>query len=248
MPRVPLKERLSYSTYASLGWSHRQIARRFKRKRATIERWLDPDRKDGEDFQRSGRPRSTTPQEDKKVVNQYRRCWRKKSMGRRAISQELKNPESKMPKISGDTAYRRLQEAGGEMKVKQKRFPLTDRHKRLRVKFAADMKEEDFDLWLWSDETDFEVGSRKRKVFHFPGEELEETKFRHPITQKVWACVSAGGPGAVVFFDGTLNAEKYKDILANRLQKTAKKLFGKSEWKVVCFTIPVLIFCFLVSI
>ena len=127
MPRVPLKERLSYSTYASLGWSHRQIARRFKRKRATIERWLDP-------------------------------------------------------------------------------------------------------------------------VFHFPGEELEETQFRHPITQKVWACVSAGGPGAVVFFDGTLNAEKYKDILANRLKKTAKKLFGKSEWKVVCFTIPVLIFCFLVSI
>jgi hypothetical protein len=99
-----------------------------------------------------------------------------------------------------------------------------------------------------SDETDFEVGSRKRKVFHFPGEELEETQFRHPITQKVWACVSAGGPGAVVFFDGTLNAEKYKDILANRLKKTAKKLFGKSEWKVVCFTIPVLIFCFLVSI
>ena len=97
-----------------------QIARRFKRKRDTIERWLDPDRKEGEDHQRSGRPRSTTPQEDKKVVNQYRGCWRKKSMGRRAIGQELKNPESKMPKISGDTAYRRLQEAGGEMKVKQK--------------------------------------------------------------------------------------------------------------------------------
>lgn len=248
MPRIPLKERLSYSTYSSLGWSQSQIARRFKRNRHTIERWLDPDRKDGKDLQRSGRPRSTTPQEDKKVVNQYRRCWRKKSMGRRAIGQELKNPESKMPKMSGDTAYRRLKEAGGEMKVKQRRFPLTDRHKRLRVKFATDMKKENFDLWLWSDETDFEVGSRKRKVFHFPGEELEETKFRHPITQKVWACVSAAGPGVVVFFDGTLKAEKYKDILTRHLQRTAKKLFGESKWKVTCTATLVLIFCFLVSI
>ena len=100
-----------------------------------------------------------------------------------------------MPKISGDTAYRRLQEAGGEMKVKQKRFPLTG-HKRLRVKFAAE-KEENFDLWLWSDETDFEVGSRKRKVFHFPEGELEERNSDIP-SLKVWACVSAGGPGAVL--------------------------------------------------
>jgi len=128
---------------------------------------LDPDRKDGEDLQRSGRPRSTTPQEDKKVVNQYRGCWRKKSMGRRAIGQELKNPESKMPKISGDTAYRRLQEAGGEMKVKQKRFPLTDRHKRLRVKFVADMKKENFDYGCGPTKQISKLGLESEKCFIF---------------------------------------------------------------------------------
>ena len=60
-----------------------------------------------------------TRTDDKKLVHQYRKVWRKRSMGRRSIGQELKKQESERPNISGDTVYRRLKEAGGEMKVKQ---------------------------------------------------------------------------------------------------------------------------------
>jgi hypothetical protein len=44
--------------------------------------------------------------------------------------------------------------------------------------------------------------------------------------------VSAGGPGKMVFIEGTLNAQKYKDLLSQNLLKAAKKLFDDEEWKV----------------
>ena len=100
------------------------------------------------------------------------------------------------------------------------------------MQFAKDMKKEDIDQWLWSDETNFEIGTRKRKAFQFPGEELEQVAFKYPISQLVWACVSAGGPGKMVFIEGTLNAQKYKDLLSQNLLKAAKKLFDDEEWKV----------------
>ena len=137
------------------------------------------------------------------------------------------------------------------MKAKPRRFPLTDRHKRLRVKFAADVKEENFNLWLWSDETTFVIGTRKRKVFQFPEdseEELEEVQYRHPISQNVWACVSSSGPGEIAFIEGTLKANEYQEILSSCLSSAANKLFGKKKWKVCCFFNPSHIVFPLVSI
>ena len=223
---------MQYAVYADLGWDVQAIARHFERDRHTVARWLKPDRRSCKDLKRSGRPRITSSNEDKGLVHRYRNYWRRRELGRRSIGQELKEQESNAPNVSGKTVYRRCTEAGGEMRVKKRRFALTDVHKRKRVKFAKEMEGEDFTLWLWSDETNFEIGTRKRKVFHFPGEELEETKYRHPVSQMVWSCVSSAGPGELVFIDGTLNAEKYKVILSKRLFKAGKKLFGKKKWKV----------------
>ena len=248
MSRVPIGERMQYSAYADLGWDVQAIARHFKRDWHTVDRWLESDRGSCQDRPRSGRPRVTSPKEDKELVRRYRKDWRRRELGRRSIGQELKKQESNAPVVSGLTVYRRCAEAGGEMRVKKRRFALTDRHKRNRVKFAKDMKGEDFSLWLWSDETTFEIGTRKRKVFHFPGEELEETKYRHPVSQMVWSCVSSAGPGEMVFIDGTLNAEKYKVILSKWLFKASKKLFGTKKWKVTHLLDFSSKFCFLVPI
>jgi transposase len=232
MSRVPEKERAQYESYVNDGWTIAEIARKFKRQRHTIERWIDPERKDLKDRKGRGPKRTTTVTEDKKIVQKYKKTWRKKSTGRRRISKELKGPSTGLPEISGDTVYRRIKEAGGKMKTVEKRFALTDRHKSNRVQFAKDMKKEDFDKWLWSDETKFEIGTRKRKVFQFPGEELEQVTFKHPVSQLVWACVSSSGPGEMAFIEGTLNGHKYKDLLEKHMLKAAKKLFDDEEWKV----------------
>ena len=46
--------------------------------------------------------------------------------------------------------------------------------------------------------------------------------------------------------DGTLNAEKYEDILSKSMLKASKKLFGKKKWKVLMLScISLTFFCFL---
>jgi hypothetical protein len=233
MPRVKEKERSQYSAYVDLGWSVNRIAKKFNRSWNTVNEWVE--REDVKDRKGRGRKRKTTSIEDKIIVERYKKKWRKKSLGRRAITQDLQAEPNGLLNISGDTAYRRIKEAGGKMKIIKKRFPLTDRHKENRVRFAKEMKDEDFDQWLWSDETQFEIGTRKRKAFHFPGENLEQTRFKHPISQLVWVCLSANGPGELTFIDGTLTGTKYQNLLVKHLFKASRKLFGKDKWKVRYF-------------
>ena len=112
-----------------------------------------------------------------------------------------------------------------------KKFMLKTVHKKERVAWAKEIKNEDFKTWLFSDETKFTVGGRKRKAFEFEGEALSDVKFAHPVSQMVWACMSAKGPGEMAFIDGNMNAPMYKDILKKHLHKAANKLFGEEEWK-----------------
>ena len=200
-----------------------------------MQRWLDRDGEGWKDRKGRGRKRATTLREDKQLVSRYKTHWRKKSRGRRAIGKELASECSNMPPISGDTVYRRLEEAGGKMRTIKKRFPLIQRHRINRVRFAKEFKNEDFTKWLWSDETTFEIGSRKSKAFQFPGEALEEVSYKYPTSQMVWSCISSDGPGEIAFIDGTVNAQKYLVILENHLSKAAKKLFREEEWKVHSF-------------
>ena len=45
MSRVPEKERAQYQAYFNDGWSIVEIARKFKRKWYTIERWVNPEKR-----------------------------------------------------------------------------------------------------------------------------------------------------------------------------------------------------------
>ena len=72
-----MKERMQYSAYSDLGWNTSMIARHFKRKWHTVDRWLESDREDGKDLQRTGRPRITMAKEDRKMVHRYRKSGEK---------------------------------------------------------------------------------------------------------------------------------------------------------------------------
>jgi hypothetical protein len=140
MSRVPFNERIQYQSYKELGWQTQSIARKFKRKWETVQRWLDRDGEGWKDRKGRGRKRATTLREDKQLVSRYKTHWRKKSRGRRAIGKELASECSNMPPISGDTVYRRLAEAGGKMRTIKKRFPLIQRHRINRVSLPRSLK------------------------------------------------------------------------------------------------------------
>jgi hypothetical protein len=213
------------------------IARKYHRKRHDVSRWLARTKDDQSEEavlsqERSGRKRKTTVTQDAKIETKYRKVWREKGYGRRTIDKELRNkPSSGVPPVSGKTVYRRCEEKAGKMKVVPKKFLLTERHKKARRKWAKEVKGEDFEQWLFSDETLFKVGQKNRKAFQFDGEKLEDIKHKQPVRQSVWACMSSSGVGQMEFVDGPLTGEKYKQILNKKLIKATDKLFHGGDWK-----------------
>jgi DDE superfamily endonuclease len=237
MARISKQERSQYKVLKELGWTISGIARHYGRTRNDVKLWLQRTDSDSNNEAVSekrgrGRKRKSSMKDDERIVKRYKAAWRPFGYGRRRIQQDLqKNPIGGVPQVSGNTVYRRLQEKAGKMIVVPKKFLLTDVHKTKRRKWATAMKGEDFETWLFSDETMFKIGSRKHAAFQFPGEKLEDIKCQQPVRQNVWACMSATGVGEMAFIDGTLTAAKYKAILQDKLHKAVNKLFPHGHWK-----------------
>jgi hypothetical protein len=116
------------------------------------------------------------------------------------------------------------------LKAIPRKFHLSEDHQKKRVAWTKEIKDSNFEEWLFSDETKFTTNTRKRKAFEFEGEDLADVKFAHPISQQVWACMSSKGIGAMEFIDGKMTGEVYKGILKKHLRKAADKLFD-GNWK-----------------
>ncbi len=96
---------------------------------------------------------------------------------------------------------------------------------------------------LWSDESVFQVffGRNGRRVLRTKEEkdhpDCYQQQVQKPGSVMVWGCVSALGKGNLHFCDGTINAEKYIEILATlQIGKcfTVPTFFGmccRSEWQ-----------------
>jgi hypothetical protein len=237
MARIPKQERSSYKTLRALHWTDSDIARKFGRDRHSVALWLERTEDDGGDdavldHKGRGRKRKTSQVQDEQLAEEYKARWRSKGFGRRLIEKDLQEcPLADMPTVSGQTVYNRLNESAGNLKAVPRKFVLTDDHKAKRRKWGEQMRSENFGVWIFSDETQFKVGDRKRKVFQFPGEKVEDIKYQQPIRQSVWSCMSAEGVGDMEFIDGPLTAEKFKDILQRKLVPAAKKLFPAGSFK-----------------
>ncbi len=84
---------------------------------------------------------------------------------------------------------------------------------------------------LWSDESVFQVffGRNGRRVL-WTKEEKDHPDYYQQQVQKpgsvmVWGCVSALGKGSLHFCDGTINAEKYIEILEHNILPSRRHLF-----------------------
>ncbi len=96
-------------------------------------------------------------------------------------------------------------------------------HKKACKQCAEDMQTKDMDYWnhvLLSDETKINLfGSDGVKcVCRQPGEEYKEKGVLPTVKHgggrvMVWGCMSAAGTGELQFFEGTMNANMYCDIL-----------------------------------
>ena len=90
---------------------------------------------------------------------------------------------------------------------------------------------------LWSDESKFNLFESDGKVvvWRSPKEEFGPECIIPTVKHgggnvKCWACFSSSGVGRLIFIDGNMTGESYREILENNLLKSVEKLGMNDDW------------------
>ena len=221
MPRLDKVNRGRAIGMLDAGLSQGEVARRFGMHRTTINRLVGRLRtiQSTDDRQRSGRPRVTSHVQDRYI---RLRSLRNRFANAVTIAGDL--PFRR--RISSRTVLRRLTVVGIRPRRPYRGPYLTRRHLRQRLEWACRKLRWTIRRWgrvLFTDESRFllrRVDGRAR-VFRRRGERFHENcVVRHDRygggSLMVWAGITTHGRTDLVFVNGTLNAQKYRQNILTR--------------------------------
>lgn len=138
-------------------------------------------------------------------------------------------------KVSRMTISRRLKERNICFVKPTSKPHLTPAMRKKRLAWAnkyAHWTVEDWSKVCFSDESSFEChDANKRLVLHQPGTPRPTTpSVKFPTKVMVWSMMCVKGTGRLHVVEGTMNAEKYVDVLKSRMLPQAREWFGAEEW------------------
>ncbi|CAF1538257.1 unnamed protein product [Adineta ricciae] len=182
-----------------------------------------------------GRKRKTTPQTDRLIQRKIKTDRRKSAA---SVKAELKT--SLNIAISESTIRRRLHEIGLHGRVARKKPYVNKVNRGKRLEYARTYREQPLGYWdnvIWSDESKFNLfgSDGKVMVWRTTKEELDP-KCMVPTVKhgggnvKCWGCFSSCGVGNLVFIDGNMTGEMYRDILDKNLLQSVRKLGLDNQW------------------
>lgn len=218
--QITLEQRSAICTLREEGYSERQIAKKLGISCKGVHYTLARKKETGknEDRKRSGRPKSTTSQEDNFI-----RVLSKRNRRLTAPQITASLNETRGTPVSITTVKRRLLSAGLRGCVAVKKPKLTIRHKKNRLEWAKEHKNWTINQWkkvLWSDESKFQIFGSNRRVFvrRSKGERASEACTVPTIKHgggnvMVWGCFGNNKPGSLVRITEKLNKERYLKIL-----------------------------------
>ena len=208
-----------------------EIARQVGRSRPAVSKLIALWEKthDWRPYAPPGRPRKTTPKQDKKLLNKVKQSPRK---SRAELRTWLLSKTGK--KVSKRTIGRRLAEAGVRSASTRPVPKLTEGHRRQRLKWARERRNwkiGDWGRFLFSDESRFSIsGSNEHRVrvWKTPGDPNDED-FHHKArkykrTIMVLGFISYHGPGPLVRCDSRVNSKVYIALLKGHLKPWIRDL------------------------
>jgi len=213
------------------GYSVEAIAKRVKCSHSAVSKTVKRHKETGsvDDRPRSGRPRLSTLRDDRELLRISLR-------NRMFTSTQLKREwnETSLISCSARTVRRRLDENGLFGRVARRKPLLTDRHRKIRLKWAKEHKNwsiEDWNRVIWSDESKFNlIGSdgrvyvRRRVGEEFISDCVQQTVKHGGGNVMMWGCVSGRGVGPLVQVEGRMNADYYIQLLSTHLRPYAQSL------------------------
>ena len=205
-------------------WGKKKVAEYIKCSTSTVSSWLEryDSTGDVQDLPRIGRPRVTDENEDKTIVETT------ESHATENIHQIGNRLKRKHVEVSERTIRRRLSESGIYSLSPSYKPLLTDVHREIRLKWADDNIDRDWDRVIFWDETTFNLSPRLRSVWRRRGQVVINQIARHAPKVHMWGCFSNNGFGKIFLFTGNLNAAKLTIIYSRALLPSAKNWFGSN--------------------
>jgi transposase len=196
-----------------------------------VTRWVEKfERGDPiEDEKRSGRPKKLSKT---KEIEVERKLTRKRRHSSRVVARDLKR--FKVADISYKTVQRTAKNRGLRSYRRGKTSKLTEKHKQDRLKFAKANKTKDWSAVMFSDEhrfKQFKGGNPAhdrvwaRSAEDVPSKEVE----RWGMAMDVWGAISSLGKTELYFYEGSLDANTYQEILQQALIPAATKYFKDEQ-------------------
>lgn len=227
-----VRKRIQIQTLLAANWSIRQVARKLKCDKETVQKWKAREEAslNVEDLSRSGRPRRLNLGNRQKLA---RRCKGKRIRSLRNTSKWL---QTQGISASKDTVHRELRRQGLRPYHRPKRPKLTRTQKAKRVEFAIARRRHDWKKTLMTDETEFRLfaakgANTKNDVVwaHDPSEVPPREVVAFPPTVRCWGGVAAAGKTKLHFYEGNLSGKRYRAIL-KKAKKEMHDIFDDDDW------------------
>jgi transposase len=202
--------------------SHTDISHELLIPRRTVSNFLHrlDERHFADNLSRPGRPRITSEQHDRQLIE--------------ASQTYNRLPFAELPavinsNISASTVRRRLKENGIRRWRALKRPWLTDQHAEKRLKWARAHRHWKREHWrkiCFSDECSIEkdkdprvdwVSRRANQEEKYAPQNVQGKKRDGGVSQMVWGCFLGNKLGPIAFFDGTINSDMYINVLRDNL-------------------------------
>lgn len=214
------------------GWSYSRIAAHMGCGKSAVSKLLKKYRETGsvKNLKRSGRPRATTPSQDKhiRVTSLMDRFRSAHDISRDVIVHKTKK------NVSVSTVKKRLQEAGLNGRVARNKPKLTKKQRMARLEWAKKYRswsKSDWEKVLWSDESPFTLFIKGGKVFVRRREwETYAPCCMQPTVKfggghiNVWGCFSAQGVESLYQINGIMTGAMYREILKNQMAPVLRRL------------------------
>ena len=202
------------------GRSIRFVARHFHISPTTVSNLVRRYNETGDvkDRHRSGRPRVTTPAEDRRICTLALRSRTKPAT---EITAEIRADRRRQRGLCSQTVRNRLRQQGLRSRKPSKEIFLTPQHKQNRLLWARQHRRWTLAQWsdvIFTDESRFCIFSNdgRRRVWRRRGERFAEccvqtVRQGHGGGLMVWGGISLRGKTDLVFVDGNMNARRYID-------------------------------------
>lgn len=222
--RLSHDDRVRICTLANEHISNHELSRRFNVHRATVINLLRKYRSTGsvDDRQRKGRPRMTSLREDRRLL----RISKSNPAAVSGAVRQLWIESGGLP-LSKMTVKRRLIAGGLHGQIAVHKPLLTARHRKRRLEWALQHRHWTVDMWrrvVFSDEVPLPlVQTKERRYIRCRRGGRMQCKIFQPRIQAgggsimLWGAFTASGTIPLVRVQGTLNAERYTQVLTSRL-------------------------------